>query len=106
VKPITLFDCADHATKIAGEVVGFRPEMFIDRKDIKKMGRFIQFGVAAADMAVAHARLDMAAEASERVGVYVGSGIGSFEVIEREHKQATGRWTWARLPVFHNCNHS
>jgi 3-oxoacyl-[acyl-carrier-protein] synthase II len=53
VKPITLFDCADHATKIAGEVVGFRPEIFIDRKDIKKMGRFIQFGVAAADMAVA-----------------------------------------------------
>src|SRR5580704_8468945 len=41
VKPITLFDCADHATKIAGEVVGFRAEMFIDRKDIKKMGRFI-----------------------------------------------------------------
>jgi 3-oxoacyl-[acyl-carrier-protein] synthase II len=87
VKPITLFDCADHATKIAGEVTGFRPEMFIDRKDIKKMGRFIQFGVAAADMAVAHARLDMAAEASERVGVYVGSGIGSFEVIEREHNK-------------------
>src|SRR4029077_19986383 len=56
VKPITLFDCADHATKIAGEVTGFRPEMFIDRKDIKKMGRFIQFGVAAADMAVADAR--------------------------------------------------
>jgi 3-oxoacyl-[acyl-carrier-protein] synthase II len=47
VKPVTLFDCADHATKIAGEGVGFRPEMFIDRKDIKKKGRFIQFGVAA-----------------------------------------------------------
>jgi 3-oxoacyl-[acyl-carrier-protein] synthase II len=85
VRPITLFDCAEHTTKIAGEVVGFRPERFIDRKDIKKMGRFIQFGVAAAEQAIAHARLDMASEDPEKVGVYVGSGIGAFEVIEREH---------------------
>src|SRR5579863_7163924 len=100
VKPITLFDCADHATKIAGEVVGFRPETFIDRKDIKKMGRVIQFGVAAADMAVAHARLDMASEVPERVGVYVGSGIGSFEVIEREHNKLLARGPGRVSPFF------
>ena len=84
---ISLFDPAGFSCKIAGEVKGFVPEDFVERKEVKKMGRFIQFALAASDFAVAQARLDMGSEDTERVGVYVGSGIGAFEVIEREHSK-------------------
>jgi 3-oxoacyl-[acyl-carrier-protein] synthase II len=89
IAPITLFDASEYACKFAGEVKNFNPEDFIDRKDIKKNGRFIQFALAAADMAVKQAALDVTPENAERVGVYVGSGIGAFEVIEREHTKLT-----------------
>ena len=82
---ITLFDAKDHACRIAGEVKGFRPEAFLDRKDIKKTSRFIQFAIAAAEMAVRHARLVTTDENPHRLGIRVGSGIGGFEAIEREH---------------------
>jgi 3-oxoacyl-[acyl-carrier-protein] synthase II len=82
---ITLFDARNYACRIAGEVKDFKPEAFIDRKDIKKTSRFIQFGIAAAAMAVQHSQLAMTNEDPHRVGVHVGSGIGGFEVIEREH---------------------
>ena len=85
IAPITLFNAADFACRLAGEVKGFDPVSVIDRKDIKKTGRFIQFAIAAAQMAVDRSKLSMASEDPERVGVYVGSGIGGFEVIEREH---------------------
>lgn len=85
IAKITLFDAKDHACKIAGEVKGFKPEAFLDRKDIKKTSRFIQFAVGAAEMAIRHAGLMMGNEDPQRVGVHVGSGIGGFEVIEREH---------------------
>jgi 3-oxoacyl-[acyl-carrier-protein] synthase II len=85
IAPITLFDAGAFTTRIAGEVKGFVAEDFIDRKDVKKMGRFIQFALAAAEFAVRQASLDITPENAERVGVYVGSGIGAFEVIEREH---------------------
>ncbi len=85
VARITLFDPAEYACQIAAEVKDFQPEDFIDRKDIKKTSRFIQFAIAATAMAVNQAALAMADEDPERVGVYVGSGIGGFEVIEREH---------------------
>ncbi len=87
IAPITLFDAAGFACNFAGEVKDFDPQQFIDRKDVKKMGRFIQFAVAAAEGAVSQSGVDMAAEDPERVGVYVGSGIGGFEVIEREHSK-------------------
>lgn len=85
IAPITLFDAAAFSTRIAGEVKNFFPEDFIDRKDVKKTGRFIQFAIAAADLAVKQAKLPISEQPAERVGVYVGSGIGAFEVIEREH---------------------
>ena len=85
IAPITLFDATGYTCNFAGEVKDFDPQQFIDRKDVKKMGRFIQFAVAAAEGAVSQSGLDMKAEDPERVGVYVGSGIGGFEVIEREH---------------------
>ncbi len=84
---ITLFDPAGFSCKIAGEVKGFVPEDFIERKEVKKMGRFIQFALAASEFAVRQSELNMETEDAERVGVYVGSGIGAFEVIEREHSK-------------------
>ncbi len=85
IAPITLFDATGYTTRIAGEVKGFVPEDFLDRKDVKKTGRFIQFALAAADFAIRQAALTVTPEIAERVGVYLGSGIGAFEVIEREH---------------------
>jgi 3-oxoacyl-[acyl-carrier-protein] synthase II len=72
-------------------VKSFTPETYVDRKDIKKMGRFIQFAMAASEFAMTQAGLQITPENAERAGVYVGSGIGAFEVIEREHaKLLTG----------------
>src|ERR1700761_8718259 len=87
IGPITLFDAAGFSCRIAGEVKDFNPETYIERKEIKKMGRFIQFALAASEFAVAQAGLAMESEDAGRVGVYVGSGIGAFEVIEREHSK-------------------
>ena len=83
---ITQFDPAAFSCQIAGEVKGFNPADYIEKKEIKKMGRFIQFAIAAADFALKHSGLKVTAENEERVGVYIGSGIGGFEVIEREHQ--------------------
>src|SRR5579862_8741380 len=80
------FDASAFNCRIAGEVKGFDPARFIERKEIKKMGRFIQFAIAASDFATAQSGLKVAPDISERVGVYIGSGIGGFEVIEREHR--------------------
>jgi len=71
---------------MAGEIKHFDPSRFIEKKEIKKMGRFIQMGIAAADDALSCSGLRITEENAERVGVYVGSGIGGFEIIEREHK--------------------
>src|ERR1700744_5598566 len=76
IGPITLFDATGFSCRIAGEVKDFNPEDYIERKEIKKMGRFIQFAMAASEFAVTDARLDMEAENADRVGVYVRSGIG------------------------------
>jgi 3-oxoacyl-[acyl-carrier-protein] synthase II len=83
---ITQFDAAAFPCQIAGEVKGFNPADYIEKKEIKKMGRFIQFAIAAADFALKNSGLKVTAENEERVGVYIGSGIGGFEVIEREHQ--------------------
>jgi 3-oxoacyl-[acyl-carrier-protein] synthase II len=83
--PITLFDASKHACRIACEVKAFDPLAFVEKKDVKKIDRFIQFAVAAADFAMRDSRLPMDAGSAERVGVYIGSGIGGFATIEREH---------------------
>jgi 3-oxoacyl-[acyl-carrier-protein] synthase II len=84
--PITLFDASQHSTKFAVEVKGFDPLNWVEKKDVKKMDRFIQFAVAASDFAVRDSRLVIGPENGERVGVYIGSGIGGFATIEREHE--------------------
>ena len=86
IGPITQFDAAAFSCRIAGEVKGFDPSQYIEKKEIKKMGRFIQFAIAAAECALSHSGLKVTPEIAERVGVYIGSGIGGFEVIEREHQ--------------------
>ena len=86
IGPITQFDAAAFSCRIAGEVKGFDPSNYIEKKEIKKMGRFIHFAVAAADFALKGSGLKVTPEIAEQVGVYIGSGIGGFEVIEREHR--------------------
>jgi len=85
IGPITQFDAAAFSCRIAGEVKDFDPAQYIEKKEIKKMGRFIQFAIAAAECALAGSGLKVTPETAEMVGVYIGSGIGGFEVIEREH---------------------
>jgi 3-oxoacyl-[acyl-carrier-protein] synthase II len=86
VGTITKFDASQFATQIAGEVKGFDPLAFIEKKDIKKMDVFIQYAIAASQFAMDDARLDITAELAPRVGVFIASGIGGFTTIEREHK--------------------
>jgi 3-oxoacyl-[acyl-carrier-protein] synthase II len=86
IAPITLFDPARYSTRFAGEVKGFDPLEWLDKKDLKKCGRFIQFALAGASMAIAASGLRINAGNAARVGVTIGSGIGGFEVIEREHR--------------------
>ncbi|HEY1183649.1 MAG TPA: beta-ketoacyl-ACP synthase II [Bryobacteraceae bacterium] len=86
IGPVTQFDASAFSCRIAGEVKGFDPARYIEKKEIKKMGRFIQFAIAASDCALANSGLKVTPETEEMVGVYIGSGIGGFEVIEREHQ--------------------
>lgn len=83
---ITQFDPERFACKIAGEVKNFDPLRWVEKKEARKMGRFIHFAVAAADFAMKHSGLEVNSSNAEEIGVYIGSGIGGFEVIEREHK--------------------
>jgi 3-oxoacyl-[acyl-carrier-protein] synthase II len=86
IGPITQFDAAAFPCRIAGEVKGFDPAQYIEKKEIKKMARFIQFAIAAADCALSSSALKITPANAEQVGVFIGSGIGGFEVIEREHQ--------------------
>ena len=86
IGPITQFDAAAFSCRIAGEVKDFDPARYVEKKEIKKMGRFIQFAIAAAECALSSSGFRVTAENAEHVGVYIGSGIGGFEVIEREHQ--------------------
>jgi 3-oxoacyl-[acyl-carrier-protein] synthase II len=84
---LTFFDTTDYTCQIDAEVKDFQPELYIDKKNIKRMDRFTQFACAAADMAVKDARLDGVANLDmDRIGVIIGSGIGGLSTIEEEHK--------------------
>ena len=85
VARITQFDSSAFACQIAAEVKNFDPLNFIEKKEVKKMGRFIHLAIAAADEAFKMSGLKITPENDERVGVHIGSGIGGFDIIEREH---------------------
>src|SRR5256885_507248 len=86
VNAITKFDASQFATRIAGEVTGFDPLAFIEKKDVKKMDVFIQYAIAASQFAMDDAALQITPALAPNVGVFIASGIGGFTTIEREHK--------------------
>ena len=83
---ITRFDASNFSTRIAAEVKGFDPLVFMKPKDARKMDNFILYAIAASDDAIQSAQLKIDQSNSERIGVYIGSGIGGFALIEREHR--------------------
>lgn len=86
IAPITLFDTNGFDCTFAGEVKNFDPLLWIEKKELKKMGRFIQIALAGADFAVKMSGWSKEKEPDlDEVGVYVSSGIGGFDIIEREH---------------------
>jgi 3-oxoacyl-[acyl-carrier-protein] synthase II len=85
IGPITRFDASQHDTKIAGEVKGFNAEEYIAPKELKRLDLFIQYALAATKIAVEGAKLDMAKEDAERVGVIVGTGLGGLPTLEKYH---------------------
>jgi len=85
VAKITGFDASNFACQIAAEVKNFEPLNFVEKKELKKMGRFIHLALAASDEAMKMSGFEVTAENATRVGVHIGSGIGGFDVIEREH---------------------
>jgi 3-oxoacyl-[acyl-carrier-protein] synthase II len=86
IGPITKFDVSAYSCRIGGEVRGFVPENYIDRKEVKKMDSFIQFAIAASTEALKDSGLKIDADNGERVGVYIGSGIGGMPLFEETHK--------------------
>jgi len=83
--PIQGFDTTGFSVTFAAEVKNFDPLNFVDKKEARKMGRFTHYAFAATQEAIAQSGLQVTAENADRVGVFIGSGIGGFEIIEREH---------------------
>ncbi len=87
IGPITKFDASEYSSRIAGEVRNFDAGQFVAKKDLKKMDLFIQYALAATQFALDDAALKIIPEDADRVGVYIGSGIGGLPSIERQHKE-------------------
>ena len=100
IRRITQFDPHGFNSQIAGEVDGFDPLNWVEKKEARKMGRFIHFAVAASEFAIRMANLGVDPEDGDRTGVYIGSGIGGFEIIEREHKNLLEKGPGRISPFF------
>ncbi len=100
IAPITLFDAATYDTKIAGEVKGFNPDLYIPKKEQKKMDRFIHLAMAAAKMALEDSQIELDDEAKLRTGTLVGVGMGGLPYIETQHSILTGRGPGRVSPFF------
>jgi len=100
IGPITKFDASDYTSRIAGEVKGFDPENWIEKKEVKKSDTFIHYAVVAAQMAVDDAKLDTKSEDPDRVGVIIGSGIGGLPLIEEMHRKLLERGPSRVSPFF------
>jgi 3-oxoacyl-[acyl-carrier-protein] synthase II len=97
---ITQFDASGYDTKFAGEVKNFDPNLYIEKKEQKKMDRFIHFGMAAADMAIKDSGLTFTDALKERTGVIVGAGMGGLPGIEAQHKVLLERGPYRLTPFF------
>jgi 3-oxoacyl-[acyl-carrier-protein] synthase II len=86
IGPITLFDASRHDCRMAGEVKGFDPHVYMERKEAKRMDRFAQFGVSASKQALADAKFVINALNAEQVGVLIGTGIGGLKVLEDQQE--------------------
>jgi len=98
IKPLTCVDPDKFPSKIAGEVRDFNPEDFFEFKETRRMDRYVQFAVAAADMAVKDSKLNMENEDPTRAGVIAGSGIGGLSTIEKQHERCIKRGPRAISP--------
>ncbi len=85
IGPITQFDATAYDCRVAGEVRGFEPLNWFEKKEVKKVGRFIQLAMAATDFAAKMSGFAVTPEIADTTGVFIGTGIGGFDVIEREH---------------------
>ncbi|MDY4166092.1 MAG: beta-ketoacyl-ACP synthase II [Fournierella sp.] len=84
IGPITQYDTTNQKVKLAGEVRGFEPEQYIDKREVRKTDRFVQFALASAAQAMEHSGLVMENENSQRCGVVFASGIGGFSTVQNE----------------------
>ncbi len=84
VRPVTHFDASGYPTRIAALVKEFDPRQYMDHKEAKRLGRVTQFAWAATQEAIANARLDLAAEDPDRVGIEIGSAFGAMDVLEEQ----------------------
>lgn len=100
IGPVTRFATDGFPTRIAGEVKGFDPAAYMDKRDIKRMDRFAQYAVAASKMAVADAGLELEKEERERIGVVLGTGIGGTETFEEQHQILLERGPGRISPFF------
>jgi 3-oxoacyl-[acyl-carrier-protein] synthase II len=100
IRAITRFDTTDYSSRIAGEIKDFDPLLYIDKKEVRKMDPFIQYAVAAAQLAIEDAAISAASLEGDRTGVYVGSGIGGIETIEKTHKVLLERGPTRVSPYF------
>ena len=100
--PLTRFDASDHDVRFACEVKGFDPSAYLDRKEVKRSDRFVQFALATADQAVEASDLEEALEElpDHRTGVIVGSGIGGLETMEEQHSRLVERGPGRVSPFF------
>jgi len=98
ITPLRCVDPDKYASKVAGQVLDFKPDECLDPKEARRMDRFVQFAVVAADRAVADSRLTMSTEDPTRVGVIVGSGIGGLDTIEKQYQRFVARGSRAISP--------
>jgi len=85
IAPITLFDASQHTTRFAGEVKEWDATLYMDKKDVRRMDRFVQFAVAASRMGLEDSGIVVTDENRDRIGVYIGSGIGGLGTLEEQH---------------------
>ncbi|HSB18494.1 MAG TPA: beta-ketoacyl-ACP synthase II [Anaeromyxobacteraceae bacterium] len=100
IGPITQFDASTYPTRIAGEVRGFEPERWMEKREVRRNDRFIHFGLAASEMAIADAGLDMSRLDPERVGAIIGAGIGGLATVEENAQILRDRGLKRMSPFF------